>query len=288
MAEIPTPVRRVWGVRLPLGQSSQEHLRRALARGLAVRIESLGPLTVVRRSLDARDKKKMICWVYTLDVALSAVPSRLPRGWRVGDPPKPPPRSTPGARLRGLTAAVVGTGPAGFFAALSLAESGASVEILEQGPPLQERVRAVGALWREGRLSAEANVQFGEGGAGTFSDGKLVTRVKDPRVREVLEEFVRAGAPARILEEAHPHVGTDGIRQVVAGLRARLEDLGVRFRFHTRITGVHPEAGGYRVDAAEGRGATARLVVLAVGHSSRPLFRQLQAQGSRLRRRVSP
>ncbi len=273
----PAP-RRVWGVRLPLGRGSEEDLRRALARGLGVRIESVGPPAVVRRSLDARDRRRGIFWVYTLDVALAARPGRLPRGWRLGDPP-PLLRPAPApARLKGLRAAVVGTGPAGLFAALALARSGAEVTVLEQGPPLRDRVAAVGALWREGSLSPDANVQFGEGGAGTFSDGKLVTRVKDPRVREVLEELVRAGAPGRILEEAHPHVGTDGVRGVVEGMRGRLEALGVRFRFRARVTGVCPAAEGYRLELG-GESLECKVAVLAVGHSSRSLFRRLLALG---------
>lgn len=276
MADLPT---RIWGVRVPLGSAGEEDLRRALARGLAIRIESIGDLTVVRRSLDARDKARMLFWVFTLDVSLSARPTRTPKGWRVGERPPAPPPPMRNDALGGLPVVVAGTGPAGLFAALALAGAGAQVTVLEQGAPLQERVAAVGALWREGTLTADANVQFGEGGAGTFSDGKLVTRVKDPRVRQVLEAFVRAGAPERILEEAHPHVGTDGVRKVVATLRQELLSLGAKVRFRTAVLDVRPEGLGWRLETTEGP-VSVPAAFLAVGHSSRPLFRRLTAAGA--------
>ncbi len=271
---------RVWGLRLPLGHSGEAEITRALARGLSVRIEAVGPVMVVRRSLDARDKERGLFWVHTLDVELGSRPSRLPKGWRMGPVP-PAPVSTPSASdsLRGKSVAVAGSGPAGLFAALHLASSGASVTLLEQGAPIKERVAAVGALWREGRLSPVANVQFGEGGAGTFSDGKLVTRVKDSRVRFVLEEFVRAGAPARILEENHPHIGTDGIRACAGAMRERLLALGVNFRCGARVTDVSPGARGGWSLLVGGEQVVCDAVFLAVGHSSRPLFRRLFERG---------
>lgn len=271
---------RVWGLRLPLGHSGEDEIRRALARGLSVRIEAIGPITTIRRSLDARDKERGLFWVFTLDVSLGSRPSRFPKGWRVGPvPPAPIASPRTDSRLRGKSVAVVGSGPAGLFSALRLASSGASVALLERGAPLKERVFAVSALWREGTFSQEANVQFGEGGAGTFSDGKLVTRVKDPRVRLVLEEFVRAGAPARILEEAHPHVGTDGIRACVGAIRERLLALGVQFRFQARVEDVSPDArSGWCLSAGNER-LRCDAAFLAVGHSSRALFKKLLARG---------
>jgi len=269
---------RVSGIRLPLGHGGEEGLRRALARGLGVRIEALGVLQIVRRSLDAREKSRMLFWVFTVDVVLAARPTRLPRGWRVDEPPPVPPSVVREPLLQGRPVAVVGTGPAGLFAALALAQAGARVTVLEQGAPLARRVAAVGALWREGTLSADANVQFGEGGAGTFSDGKLVTRLRDPRVRVVLAEMVRRGAPASLLEEAHPHVGTDGIRRVVAALREHLESLGARFQFGCAVEGVTAAGAGWRLETTAGPVETT-AAFLAVGHSSRRLFRALAAAG---------
>ncbi len=180
--------------------------------------------------------------------------------------------------LEGLDAAVVGTGPAGLFAASALAARGAAVTVLEQGPPLEDRVSAVRNLWRAGALSGDANVQFGEGGAGTFSDGKLTTRIKDPLVAVVLSRFVGAGAPETILSEAHPHLGTDGVRRVVRAMREQLETCGTAFQFRRTVLSVRRSGAGYEVETGDGR-ARADAVFLAVGHSSRPLFRSLMAMG---------
>ena len=218
---------RIWGIELPVGKAGEEALRRAVARELGVRFECIELLSVVRRSLDARKARREPAWVHTLDLALSARPSRHPRGIRLGPIPERPSGIESSERpLKGEKAVVVGTGPAGIYAALALQERGASVTLLEQGPPLKDRVSAVADLWRRGVLNPEANVQHGEGGAGTFSDGKLRTRVKDPLVKEVLSKMVEAGAPDVILEEAHPHLGTDGVRSVVSSLRSTLEASG--------------------------------------------------------------
>lgn len=270
---------RVWGVRLAFDRAGEGHLRRAAGKALGVRPSEILDLCVVRRSLDARKRLANPVWVYTLDVSLPAGPGKIAAGVRVSAPPE----RAAGARqgpplLTGKRALVIGTGPAGLFGALALLERGASVELLEQGPPLEERVAAVGGLWRAGALSPDANVQFGEGGAGTFSDGKLTTRIKAPRSRQVLERFVEAGAPEQILEEAHPHLGTDGVRKVVRALRARLEAMGGRVTFRTRVERIERTGGGYAALAGERR-FEADLLLLAAGHSSRPLARALMQMG---------
>ncbi len=271
---------RVWGIELPLGQAGDEALRRVLARTLALRIESIKDIQVVRRSLDARKGRRAPRWVFTLDVAAEGRPQRLPPGVRVETlSEEARPLSRPVEQdLRGINAVVVGTGPAGLFAAFALSGRGAAVTVLEQGPPLRDRVSAVAGLWRAGHLHPDANVQFGEGGAGTFSDGKLMTRLRDPLVRDVLSTFVESGAPPGILEDAHPHLGTDGVRDVVGAVRARLEAAGVMFAFRTRVTGLERTSSGYTLSTPAGA-VTVPLVALAVGHSSRPLFRALGAMG---------
>ncbi len=270
---------RVWGIRLPLGKANEENLRRALARALDVRIEAVGRLSVIRKSLDARGRKRPPSWVFTVDCALSGRPKRRPPGVRVGTVPERH-RTTVAEdqRLRGLNAVVVGTGPAGLFAAWALTAHGASVTVLEQGPPLEERITAVRDLWRAGTLSGDANVQFGEGGAGTFSDGKLTTRIKDPLASAVLSAFVDAGAPESILTEAHPHLGTDGVRQVVRALRAQLAARGTVFQFRRTVLSVVRSGGGYSLESTGGT-VPADAVFLAVGHSSRALFKALIAEG---------
>ena len=272
---------RIYGIELPLGKADDaEALLVAVARALAIHRDLIQEITVVRRSLDARKARGAPRWVFTLDMSAQGRPQRVAPGIRVGPVPERPASisKTQEKDLQNLDAAVVGTGPAGLFAALALASRGARVTILEQGPPMQDRVAAVAELWRTGTLHADANVQFGEGGAGTFSDGKLMTRIKDPLCREVLATFVEAGAPEHILEEAHPHLGTDGVRRVVAAMRVRLEGLGVSFRFRQRVTGVQKTAVGYRLLTPEAAVETG-AVFLAVGHSSRPLFLDLRDMG---------
>jgi len=272
---------RVWGIELPLGKAEDgDALLVAVAKSLAIHRDLIRSIQVARRSLDARKGRRIPRWVYTLDIEAEGRPQRVPPGVRTGPVPERVQLAAAARRkdLEGSETVVVGTGPAGLFAALALSSRGAKVTVLEQGPPLRDRVGAVAGLWRSGLLHPDANVQFGEGGAGTFSDGKLMTRVKDPLVREVLSSFVEVGAPAHILEEAHPHLGTDGVRAVVSTLRARLESLGVSFHFRAFVSGVDRAASGYRVLTPSGE-IDAASVFLAVGHSSRPLFRALGAMG---------
>jgi uncharacterized FAD-dependent dehydrogenase len=186
---------------------------------------------------------------------------------------------------------VVGFGPCGIFAALILAQMGFRPIVLERGKTVRERTQDTWKLWRQGVLDPESNVQFGEGGAGTFSDGKLYSQIKDPRHlgRKVMQEFVQAGAPEEILYEAHPHIGTFKLVKVVENLREQIIALGGEVRFEQRVTDVLIEGGpdGRRVhgltvlDQASGRTSTlaARHVVLALGHSSRDTFTMLHRRG---------
>ncbi len=247
-------------------------------------------LTVFRRGADAR-RRSAILLVYTVDVQVAdeaAVLRASAGNPRIG--------RTPDMGYRHVARApahlperpiVIGAGPCGLFAALTLAQMGFRPIILERGRIVRERTKDTFAFWRKAALSPESNVQFGEGGAGTFSDGKLWSGIKDPAHlgRRVLEEFVKAGAPAEILVAAKPHIGTFRLVSVVESLRATIEALGGEYRFGTRVTDLHigrAADGARRIEGVEMEGGAvleARQVVLAPGHSARDLFAVLVARG---------
>ena len=174
---------------------------------------------------------------------------------------------------------VVGFGPAGMFAALLLAQMGYQPLILERGECVEKRVKSVEHFWKEGILNTESNVQFGEGGAGTFSDGKLTTRVKDVRIRKILEEFVRFGAPEDILYTAHPHIGTDLLRDIVKRMREEILRLGAEIRFSTHLDDILIEKGEVCGVVANGEVIPCEQLILAIGHSARDTMRMLMKRG---------
>ncbi|MCI4441563.1 FAD-dependent protein, partial [Tibeticola sp.] len=271
-------------------------LRALAAERLGLAERDIATLEVFKRSFDAR--KAEIRAVYIVDVALREGLSEADLlAQHAGDPhirPTPdmrwhPPVHAPAGLAR--RPVVVGFGPAGMFAALVLAQMGFRPIVLERGRPVRQRTKDTWGLWRKRILTPESNVQFGEGGAGTFSDGKLYSQIRDPRHlgRKVLQEFVDAGAPPEILYEAHPHIGTFKLVKVVESLRAQILALGGEVRFEQRVTDLvlSDEAGVRRVTGLEvldqRSGQTQRLdadhVVLALGHSSRDTFAMLHRRG---------
>lgn len=219
---------------------------------------------IIKKSLDARDKSD-IRWVYTLECADEALPPALPVFEKIT---RPAPK-----------AVVAGTGPAGLFCALRLLEHGITPILVERGKPVEERLADVNKLREEGVLDGNSNVQFGEGGAGTFSDGKLFTQTNNPLNREVLSTFVRFGAPPEIEYLGKPHIGSDNLRGVVAAMRRHIIERGGEVRFSTTLTDIELKGGRLSAVYLNGVREEADELVLAVGHSARDTFEMLLSRG---------
>ena len=270
---------------LPLSPGGDmEQLRKRAARALGVRPGELGELEIVRQSIDARNKNETH-YVYTVELS-------MPREERLV-------RSAPGRnvtlverkeyvfpkalRRSSLPPVIVGMGPAGLFAALFLARNGIPSIVLERGKDVDARTADVEKFWAGGELDESSNVQFGEGGAGTFSDGKLTTGTHDPRIGAVLDTLVEAGAPKDVKYSHKPHVGTDVLRGVVKTIREELLSLGCEVRFSHRLDGLMlqgEQLTGIRVAGPAGEYEMAcDALILAPGHSARDTFRMLQNAG---------
>ena len=294
---------RLTELRLPLDHAA-DALRPAIVARLGIDDAALQAFSVFRRGHDAR-KKRAIVLVYTVDCTLAGEATVL-----AAHPGDPHLRITPDMRYEPVMAndaqavatsaqrpVVVGFGPCGLFAALVLAQGGFRPLVLERGRPVRERTQDTWGLWRKGVLDPESNVQFGEGGAGTFSDGKLWSQISDPRhlTRKVLDEFVAAGAPEEILFVAKPHIGTFRLVGVVEKMRAEIERLGGEVRFGARVVGLKIDGGRVRGLTVETRDRPAfteapqmaprreeiatERVVLALGHSARDTFAVLRDAG---------
>ena len=289
---------RITELKLPL-EHVEAALPAAILARLAIKAEDLLGFTVFRRGYDSR-KKADIQLVYTLDVELpKALEAALLKRFRKDVHITPTPDTSykyvaaPGSFAAGTPRPIViGFGPCGILAALILAQMGLKPIILERGKVVRERTKDTWGFWRKRELNTESNVQFGEGGAGTFSDGKLWTQVKDPKHygRKVLEEFVKAGAPEEILYVSKPHIGTFRLVKMVEHIRATIESLGGEFRFQHKVVDLVLEEQPNAADPARtrrirgvvldnGETLTADQVILAIGHSARDTFKMLHERG---------
>ena len=278
---------RLTQIKLPLDYNDAS-LKTAIIDRLGIAPDELLGMTIFRRGYDAR-KRSNIFFIFTIDVELpdqAAVLMRLQAAGKSADV-----GLTPDTTYKFVTHApanlttrpiIIGTGPCGLLAGLVLAQMGFKPIILERGKAVRERTKDTWGLWREGVLNPESNVQFGEGGAGTFSDGKLYSQIKDPQFhgRKVLEEFVKSGAPEEILYVSKPHIGTFRLVKMVENMRAEITGLGGEIRFNSRVDRIQIDNGQVRgVELASGEQIAADHVVLAIGHSARDTFRMLHEQG---------
>lgn len=273
---------RVSGLHLGLNFMETD-LRKAAAKKLRLPESAVGQVRLVKKSVDAR-KREQVHFVCAAEVQVENE-ARVLAKCRDGavQPARPYRYALPECAPLPQRPVVVGLGPAGLFAALLLAQCGQRPIVLERGLPVGERARSVEKFWAMGALDPESNVQFGEGGAGAFSDGKLTTGTGDGRIRKVLEELHRAGAPDGILTDAKPHIGTDRLPGVVEGIRKEIIALGGEVRFGAKVIGFDLPAGRLRSVTYTQGGAAHTLpcsaCVLAVGHSARDVFELLHRLG---------
>lgn len=273
---------RVTDIKVDIDADSED-ISGHIARRLSVSREEVGDYTIVKKALDAR-KKNRLFFVYTVDVSLgkksaASIARRKLSGVSMREP-EPEPAVTPGKAPMTHRPVIVGAGPAGIFAALTLARNGFRPLVFERGMDVATRARDVEQFWLTRILDTESNVQFGEGGAGTFSDGKLTTRINDSRVRSVLRDFVAAGAPEEILYLNKPHIGTDKLRTVVKNLRLFLEEMGGEIYFGSRVTDLIIENAVVRGVVINGeREIPAGVVIMALGHSARDTYEMLEQVG---------
>lgn len=277
---------RIQNIKLPVKELAKKDelslLQKEVAKKIGINRQKVRNLSIYKKSIDAR-KKENINFVYSCDFETDSEEALLRKGSKLSLTLTPDMRYLEveqGSRKLVHRPVIVGTGPAGLFAGLILARRGYRPLLLERGDDVDERKKKIDRFWKTGELDTQSNVQFGEGGAGTFSDGKLTSLIHDRRCRNVLEAFIEAGAPEDILYKNKPHIGTDILRDTVKKLRQRIIELGGEVRFRSQLTDIKIEDGrlvGIEINAEERMDC--EVLLLATGHSARDTFEMLYSRG---------
>ena len=271
---------RITQIKLSI-QDDVSAVKLQVAKKLKIKPKDILSLNIYKESIDAR-KRGEINFIYTVDVTVADEHKFLTGKFKHVAVTPDLAYQNPKKGDKQLTSrpVVVGFGPAGMYAALLLAQMGYKPLVLERGEAVDERVKSIDAFWQKGKLNPKSNVQFGEGGAGTFSDGKLTSRVKDLRGRKVLTELVNAGAPEEILYKAHPHVGTDLLRDIVKNIRKEIIKLGGEVRFNTQVKQVNLAQQQLKsLTLNSGEVIEVQQAIFAIGHSARDTFGKLYEAG---------
>lgn len=268
---------QISNIKLNLNET-EDLLSKKIAKKLRISVNDIKRYEIAKKSLDAR-KKDQISYVYSLKIELNNEKSILSKiKSNLYTMPSSKKYITPekGHEILNNPPIIIGTGPAGLMAGYILAKNGYEPILVEQGDMVEERTKIIDDFWKTGKLNEKSNVQFGEGGAGTFSDGKLTTGIKDVRCKEVLKLFVEFGAPKEILYESKPHIGTDILKKVVVNLRNEIIALGGKFLFKTQMTDLilkNNKIAGVKIN--DDKILYSQIVILAIGHSARETFEML-------------
>jgi uncharacterized protein len=267
-------------------EEEETSLQTLICQKLKITKDALLDYRIIKRSIDARDNQQ-IYFIYTVDVKVKDEAKLLKKNKRLElSPDNRYPYPSYGDSPLIHQPVVIGFGPSGMFAALLLAEMGLKPLVFERGNAVEERMEDVKQFWENRKLNPNSNIQFGEGGAGTFSDGKLTTRVKDIRSRKVLEDFVAAGADEEILSVHNPHIGTDVLVHVVKNIREKIQSLGGEIFFDHRLESIEIKDNQVVSVTVNGKTIPTHDVILAVGHSARDTFEMLHEKGVELKQKA--